>query len=56
MEKCSEMVMSWMLCVATSVMGPRLVSLSEDSYGPLNRMQKVWKDGIARLDGILELP
>jgi hypothetical protein len=36
MEKGSELVMSWMGCVATSVMGPRLVSLSESSSGPLN--------------------
>ena len=56
MEKGSEMVMSWMGCVATSVMGPRLVSLSEDSSSPLNRMPKVWKEGIVGLDGILELP
>ena len=56
MEKGSEKVMSWMGCVATSVMGPRLVSLSEDSSGPLNRMPKVWKEGIVSLDGILELP
>jgi len=48
--------MSWMGCVATSVMGPRLVSLSEDSSSPLNRMPKVWKEGIVSLDGILELP
>ena len=48
--------MSWMGCVATSVMGPRLVSLSEDGSGPLNRMPKVWKEGIVSLDGILELP
>ncbi len=53
MEKGSEMVMSWMGCVATSVMGPRLVSLSKDSFGPLNRMPKIWKEGIASLDGIL---
>ncbi len=56
MEKGSEKVMSWMGCVATSVMGPRLVSLSEDSSGPLNRMPKVWKEGIVSPDGILELP
>ncbi len=34
MEKGFELVMSWMVCVATSVMGPRLVSLCEDSSGP----------------------
>ena len=56
MEKGSEMVMSWMGCVATSVMGPRLVSLSEDGSGPLNRMPKVWKEGIVSMDNILELP
>ncbi len=43
-------------CVATSVMGPRLVSLSEVNSGPLNRMPKVWKEGRVNLDGILELP
>jgi hypothetical protein len=37
-------------------MGPRLVSLSEDSYGPLNRMPKLWKEGIVSMDNILELP
>ena len=42
--------------VATSVMGPHLVSLSKDSFGPLNRMQKVWKEGIFSMDNILELP
>ena len=47
--------MSWMGCVATSVMGPRLVSLSEDNSGPLNRMPKVWKVGIVGMDNILEL-
>jgi hypothetical protein len=31
METCSEIVMIWMGCVATSVMGPCLVSLSNDS-------------------------
>ncbi len=41
MEKDSEMIMSWMGCVATSVMGSRLVSLSEDNYCSLNRMPKV---------------
>ncbi len=38
MGKDSKLVMSWMGCVATSVMGPRLVSLPEDNYGPLNRI------------------
>jgi hypothetical protein len=56
MEKGSELVMSWMGCVATSVMGPRLILLSEDSTGPLSRMPKVWKEGIVYIDGILELP
>jgi hypothetical protein len=56
MEKGYELVMSWMGCVATSVMGPRLVSLSEDSPSPLNRMPKVWKEGIISMDNILELP
>jgi hypothetical protein len=27
-------------------MGTRLVSLSDDGFGPLNRMPKVWKEGI----------
>jgi hypothetical protein len=53
MEKGSEHVMSWMGCVATSVMGPRIVSLSKDNSGPLNRMPKVWKKGIVSLDDIL---
>ena len=44
------------LCyVATSVMGPRLVSLCENGSGPLNRMPKVWKEGIISMDDILEL-
>ena len=43
-------------CVAISVMGPRLVSLSGDNSGPLNRMPKVWKEGIVSMDDILELP
>jgi hypothetical protein len=43
MEKGSELVMSWMGCNATSVMGSHLVSLSDDNSGPLNRMPKVWK-------------
>ena len=43
-------------CVATSVMGPLLVSVSQDSSRPLNRMPKVWKEGIVSMDGILELP
>ena len=34
------------------VVGPRLVSLSKDSYGPLNRMPKVWKEGIVSMDNI----
>ena len=37
MEKGSiELVMSWMRCIATSVLEPRLVYLSKDSSGPLN--------------------
>jgi hypothetical protein len=56
MEKGFELVMSWMGCVAKSVMGPRLVSLSEDGFGPLNRMPKVWKEEIVSMDNILELP
>jgi hypothetical protein len=39
-------------CVATGVMGPRLVYLSENSSGPLNRMPKVWNDGIVSMDNI----
>ena len=49
MEKGFELVMRWMGCVATSVMGERLVSSSEDSFGPLNRMSKVWKEGIVSM-------
>jgi len=56
MDKGSELVMNWVGYVVTSVLGPRLVSLSDDSFGPLNRMPKVWKEGIVSLDGILELP
>ncbi len=41
--------------VATSVMGPRLVSLSEDIFCPLNRMPKVWKEGIVSMDNNSEL-
>ena len=41
MEKGSELVMSLMGCVATSVIEPCLVSLSEDNSGLLNRMPKV---------------
>ena len=44
--------MSWIGCVATSAMGPRLVSLFEDGSGPLNRMTKVWKEGIVSMDNI----
>ena len=36
MDKDSELVMNWMECVATSLMGPRLVSLCDGSFGPLN--------------------
>jgi hypothetical protein len=32
MGKVFELVMSWMGCIATDIMGPRLVSLSEDSF------------------------
>ena len=56
MEKGSEIVMIWMGCVATSVMGPHLVSLSEESSGSLNRMPKVLKEEIVSMDGIIELP
>ena len=42
MEKCSELSMNWIGCVATSVMGPRLVSLSDDNIGPFNRILLVW--------------
>jgi len=48
--------MNWTGCVATSVMEPRLVSLSDDSSGPSNRMPKVWKLLFVSMDGILELP
>jgi hypothetical protein len=47
--------MSWMGCVATSVMGPRINSLSEESSGPLHRMPQVWQDGIVIMNGILDL-
>ncbi len=47
--------MKWMGCVATSLMGPRLLSLSEYSFGPLNRIPKVWEEGIVNMDDILEL-
>ena len=56
MEKGCELIMNWMGGVATSVMGPRLVSLSEGSFGPSNRMPKVWKEGIVSMDNSLELP
>jgi len=39
-DKGSELVMSWMGCIATSVMGRRLVYLSEDSFGALNLTPK----------------
>ena len=52
MERGSKFVMSWMWCVATSVMGPRLVSLFEASPGPLNRIPKVWKEWIVSMDNI----
>ncbi len=45
-----------MECVATSVIGPRLNSLSHDISGPLNRMPKVWKEEIFIVEGIVELP
>ena len=38
------------------VMGICLVYLSENNFGPLNRMSKVWKEGIGSMNGILELP
>ena len=56
MEMGSQLVMNWMGCVASSVMGPRLVSRSEDNFGPLNRMPKLWKEGIDSMDDILEIP
>ena len=56
MEKGSELVMNWMGSVATSVMGPHLVSRSEDNSGPLNRMPKLWSEGIDSMDDIEELP
>jgi hypothetical protein len=52
MEKGFELVMSWMGCVATSVMGPRLVSLFEDNSGPLNPMPKVWKERMVSIYNI----
>jgi len=56
MDKGFDLVMNSMGCVATSVMGPRLVSLFGDSSDPLNRMPKVWKEGIVSMAGFLELP
>jgi hypothetical protein len=56
MEKGSELVMNWMGSVATSVMGPHLVSRSEDNSGPLNRMPKLWSEGLDSMDDIEELP
>ena len=47
--------MNWMGCVATSVMGPRLVSLFDESLGPITRMPKVCKEAIVNMDGIVEL-
>ncbi len=44
MEQGFELVMNWMGCVATSIMGPLLVPLYDESAGPLNRMPKVWKE------------
>jgi hypothetical protein len=55
MDKGFDLVINWMRCGATSVMGPRLVSLSDDNSGPLNLMPKVWKEGIVSMDTILEL-
>jgi hypothetical protein len=37
-------------------MGPRLVSIFDESSCPLNRMPIAWKEGIVSMDGILELP
>ena len=48
--------MNWMGCVATNVMGPRLVFLYVDSPCPLNRMLKVGKEVIVNIDGIVEPP
>jgi hypothetical protein len=56
MEQGSELDMNWMGCLATSVMGPHLVSLSDDNLGHLNRMPKLWKEGIVSMDAIVELP
>ncbi len=56
MEKGSEIGMNWMVCVITSVKGPRFVSLSDDSFYPLNRMPKGCIEEIVSMDVILELP
>jgi hypothetical protein len=56
MEQVSELVINWMGCVATSVVGRRLFSLSTNSSSPLIRMPKVLKEGIVNMDGIVELP
>ena len=53
MEKGYELVMSLMGCVATSVMGPRLVSLLEDKFGQFKLNAEVWKEGIVSMDNIL---
>jgi hypothetical protein len=42
-------------CVATTVLRPRLVSLSKDNSDTLNRMPKVWKEGVSMYN-ILEVP
>ena len=56
MDKGSKLILNWMRYVATSVMGPRLVSLFDDNSGSLSRMPKVWKEEIVSMEGILELP
>jgi hypothetical protein len=56
MEEGSELVMNWMECVATSEIGPCLVSLSNDRSCPLNGMPKVWKVKVEIMDVIVELP
>ena len=45
--------MGW---IATSVMGPRLISLYENNSRPLNRMTNVRKEGTGSMNGIMELP
>ncbi len=46
MEKGLDLVMNWMGCASTNVIGSRLVPLFDDSSCPLNRKPKAWKEGL----------